>query len=98
MSNDYNGDDRRAPENTSWHLKKEVNVSMILSILGVAVACITGYSDLKKDMALIQADNAVIHQAIVKQEDDVDKVFSTMQAHYERLNAQLDRLIERSQK
>jgi len=96
MSEPYQGENRHATEPTSWHLKKEVNLSMIISIIGVAGACVTGYTDLKRDVALIQADTAVLHQEVAKQEDNLDKSIAILQAHYLRMDAKLDRLIERS--
>ena len=92
---EYQGENRRAAEPTSWHLKKEVNLSMIISIIGVAAACITGYADLKRDIALIQADSQVLHQAVAKQESELDKSIAILQAHYVRMDSKLDRLIER---
>lgn len=98
MSDPYQGEDRRAPQEQSWHLKKEVNLSMIISIIGVAIACVTGYTDLKRDVALLQADTAVLHQAVTKNESELDKSIAILQAHYVRMDAKLDRLIERGQK
>ena len=93
---DYIGENRRAVPETSWHLKKEVNLSMLISIIGVAAACVTGYTDLKREIALIQADSQVLHQAVAKNESDLDKSIAVLQAHYVRMDSKLDRLIERS--
>ena len=98
MTDQYIGDERRAPQPESWHLKKEVNLSMIISIIGVSIACVTGYTDLKRDIALLQADTAVLHQAISKNESELDRSIAILQAHYVRMDAKLDRLIERGQK
>lgn len=87
--------DRRAQVPESWHLKKEVNLSVIISIIGVAVAGITAYTDLKRDIALIQADAVVLHQAVAKQDSELDKSIGILQAHYVRMDSKLDRLIER---
>ena len=96
MTNQYPGEDRRAPQPESWHLKKEVNLSMIISLIGVAVACVMGYADLKRDIELIKADALVLHQRDNQQGDDLDKAISTLQAHYVRMDGKLDRLIERA--
>lgn len=98
MSDPYQGDDRRAPLETSWHLKKEINVTIIISVMGIALACVKGYTDLKSDIALIQADQSVLHQKVAKQEGNLEKAITVLQAHYQRMDAKLDRLIERSQK
>ena len=98
MTEQYNGENRRAPADLGWHLKKEVNLSIIISVIGIAVACVTGYTDLKQEIALIQADAQVLHQAVAKNEGDLDKAITVLQAHYVRMDSKLDRLIERAQK
>lgn len=101
MSDKYDGDDRRAPvppPDLGWHLKKEVNLSIIIGLIGIAAACITGYTDLKRDVALIQADAQVLHQKISKSEGDLDRSIAVLQAHYVRMDSKLDRLIERTSK
>jgi len=98
MTDQYQGDDRRAPQEQSWHLKKEINVSMIISIIGIAVSIVVGYTDLKRDISLIQADTAVLHQRDNQQATDLEKSIATLQAHYVRMDSKLDRLIERGQK
>jgi len=98
MNREYIGDDRRAPPppvDAGWHLKKEVNASIIISVIGIAVACITGYTDLKKDIELIKADTTVLHQRDTQQNTDLDKSIAVIQNQYVRLESKLDRLIER---
>jgi len=92
----YDGVDRRSPTELGWHLKKEVNLSIIISMIGIAVAMVTAYTDLKKDIELIKADTAVLHQRDDKQNQDLEKAISTLQSHYTRMDAKLDRLIERT--
>lgn len=78
-----------------WHLKKEVNVSLIITVVVTAFGCIGGYFDLKRDVALIQADLVSVH---VKDNDLTmidDKNLIVIRAQYERMEAKLDRLIER---
>jgi len=98
MTREYIGEDRRAappPVDAGWHLKKEVNASIIISVIGIAVACITGYTDLRKDIELIKADTNVLHQRDAQQTSDLDRTISTVQNQYIRMEAKLDRLIER---
>lgn len=82
----------------SWHLKKEINVSLIISVISIAIAAVTGYTDLKRDIALIQADIVVLHQSDSRQVSDSTAQLSVIRSQYERLEAKLDRLIERGQK
>lgn len=98
MSEQYQGEERREQVPQPWHLKKEINVSMIISIIGIAVSIVVGYTDLKRDISLIQADIAVLHQRDSRQVSDLEKSIATLQAHYIRMDSKLDRLIERSVK
>lgn len=59
---EYSGADRREPVAQGWHLKKEVNLTLIISVIVIAVSVVTGYTDLRKDIELIKADNAGLHQ------------------------------------
>ena len=98
MNKEYTGEDRRfvsPPPELGWHLKKEVNVSIIISVIGITVACITAYTDLKKDIELIKADTTVLHQRDTQQMNDLDRAISAIQSQYIRMEAKLDRLIER---
>jgi hypothetical protein len=95
---DNNFQDRRALQETSWHLKKEINVSLIISVISIAVAIVLGYSDLKRDIALIQADQVVLHQHDTQQGNDNERALGLIRQQYERLETKLDRLIERGQK
>lgn len=85
--------DRRAP--TGWHLKKEVNLSIIISLIGVGMACVAGYYDLKRDIELIKADAIVLHQRDSRIEVTTKETIQDLQMHLERMEAKLDRLIER---
>lgn len=93
--NDWDGNDRRTVEAQGWHLKKEVNLSIIISIIGVGVACVTGYTDLKRDIALIKADAVVLHQRDQKMESDTKESIKALQEAMLRMESKLDRLIER---
>jgi hypothetical protein len=95
---DNNFQDRRAPQETSWHLKKEINVSLIISVIGIAVTMVMGYADLKREIALIQADQFVLHQHDAQQSNDNERALGLIRQQYEHLETKLDRLIERGQK
>ncbi len=78
-----------------WHLKKEVNVSLIITVVVTAFGCIGGYFDLKRDIALIQADLSSVH---AKERDLTavdEKNLAIIRAQYDRMESKLDRLIER---
>jgi hypothetical protein len=90
------------PEATGWHLKKEISLSVIISVIGIAVAGVTGYTDLKKDIALIQMDSVVLHKEMVvlhraddesieRWKEDMGKLATTV----DKIDGKLDRLIEK---
>lgn len=94
----HNFQDRRAPTEQEWHLKKEINVSLIISVVGIAVTMVMGYADLKREIALIQADTQVLHQRDTQNANDSDKALTVIRAQYEKMDTKLDRLIERTAK
>lgn len=89
--------ERRAnpPAPDGWHLKKEVNISIIISVIGVAIACVTAYTDLKRDIALIKADTQVLHQRDSMIEVSTKDAIRQLQDAMLRMESKLDRLIER---
>jgi len=90
--------DRRAPqppERHGWHLKKEVNLSIIISLVMVGFACIAGYFDLKRDIELLKSDTVMLRQIDARLEADSQRAIRDLQMHLERMEAKLDRLIER---
>lgn len=95
---DYQGEDRRAPlppPELGWHLKREVNLTIIISVIGIAVAVVTGYTDLRKDIELIKADVVVLHQRDNQQNAALADAMEGLQRQLDRLDNKLDRLIER---
>ena len=92
----YQGSDRRLGD--GWHLKKEISVSVIISVIGIAIAGLTAYTDLKRDIALINAEIVVLHQRDSKMESDNVRDSETLTARLEKIDTKLDRLIERGKK
>jgi len=82
----------------SWHLKKEINISLIISVIGIAITMVLGYADIKKEIALIQADVSVLHQRDDKNTQDLRDGIETVSGQYLRLESKLDRLIENGHK
>lgn len=83
--------DRRRSEN-GWHLKKEISVSVIISVVGIAVAGMTAYSDLKQDIALIQADSAVLHKSISSLHDADQETKESLKETVQRINIAIDKI------
>ncbi len=98
MSDEEFVERRTAPQAAQgWHLKKEVNLSIIISVIGIAIACVTAYTDLKKDIELIKADAIVLHQRDMRIESDTKEAVQALQGAMLRMESKLDRLIERRQ-
>lgn len=87
---------RAAQPEAGWHLKKEVNLTIIISVIGIAVAVVTGYSDLKKDIALIKSDVVSLRLNDDKADDRAREAMNAMRIQYQLLDGKLDRLIERT--
>ena len=92
MATRYDGDERR---DQSWHLDKKVPVSLIIAMVAQVVAVTWFFAELKQDIELLKAEVAVQKEAdkyIMEIQKDDMKI---IQGHYARLEAKLDRLIER---
>lgn len=82
-------------DQTGWHLKKEVNLTIIISIIGIAITCVSAYSDLKKDIELIKADTKSLHDRDTQTQDSINALVERLQKQLDKLDSKIDRLIER---
>ncbi len=99
MTDPYTGQDRRAPApapDQGWHLDKKVPLSLIFAMLVQAGMVIWAIADIKKDVELVKADVSGLHQRNKDQADAFKDAINTLQAYYARMDAKLDRLIERT--
>lgn len=86
--------DRRKTD-AGWHLKKEVSLSVIISVIGVAVAGMTAYSDLKKDIALIKSDVISLRQTDHETRETLKETVVRFNLTIDKIDAKLDRIIEK---
>lgn len=96
MSNQYSGPDRRAAEHPGWHLDKKVPLSLIFAMLVQAGMVIWAIADIKKDVELLKADALSLHQQRQQQSDFFREALQQIRDQFSRLDAKMDRLIERS--
>lgn len=93
-------------ESEGWHLKKEVNLSIIISVVLIGVSCVAGYYDLKKESELNKAETQRLAETLKSEvlslnmrdsrlEIYTKETFSETRAYMTRMEAKLDRLIER---
>lgn len=95
MSDEPNTERRRTSD--GWHLKKEVNLSIILSVLGVALSGLIAWTDLKKDVAVIQQNIAELRLADQRTNDHLKDTAQRFTDIVGRMEDKLDRLIERKE-
>lgn len=95
MTEPYNGDNRRAPEPQGWHLDKKVPLTLIFAMLMQGAMVIWAIADIKKDVELIKADNAVLHQRDNQQGQDLRDAMALVREQYREISDRLQRLIER---
>lgn len=95
MPEPYNGDNRRAPEPQGWHLDKKVPLTLIFAMLMQGAMVIWAIADIKKDVELIKADNAVLHQRDNHQGQDLQDAMALVHEQYREISDRLQRLIER---
>lgn len=81
-----------------WHLDKKVPLSLIFAMLMQAAMVIWAIADIKKDVELLKQDSVGLHARDTLQADSLKEAMRQMQDQFSRLDAKLDRLIERGAK
>ena len=82
-------------DSDDWHLDKKVPVSLIIAMVAQIVAVVWAIADIKKDTELNKQAIAQLQQADKFLLEEGNRNLSIIQGHYARLEAKLDRLIER---
>jgi hypothetical protein len=95
---DFAGIERRIERKKSWHLDKKVPIALIIAMLTQFAGVIWFIGQLAKDIELLKADTAVLHQRDNQQTDSLKEALRLMQDQFQRLDSKLDRLIERGSK
>jgi len=91
----YTGDERRAQ---SWHLAKEVPITLIVTVILQTIAVVWFFADMKKDIELLKADTAVLHKRDDRMALELREVVSALTVQLDRLDGKLDRLTEREKR
>lgn len=90
--------DRRAPQppqEQGWHVDKKVPLTLIFAMIVQAGMVILAVADIKKDVEVLKADVVTLHQRDARIEITTKETITDLRAHLERIDAKLDRLIER---
>lgn len=94
--------ERRAPQEVSWHLKKEISLGLIIAIIIQIVAFVSFLDKMNGRMDLLaerQAlDSAALHAADTRMAADFQVTVSELKESIKELNRKMDRLIERGNK
>lgn len=91
--------ERRAnpPIEDGWHLDKKVPLSLILAILVQAAMVIWAIADIKKDVEVLKATTGALAARDAAIEVSMREATLKISERLERVDAKLDRLIERRQ-
>ena len=84
-----------APTKESWHLDKKVPLSLIFAMLIQAAMVIWAVADIKKDVEILKSRVATQQDRDDRQDKTLGEVVSRLQIQLERMDAKLDRLIEK---
>lgn len=80
-----------------WHLKKELQLGHIITTLSVAVSVIWYVGKMEQRIALVEQQmHAQREMAVAGDKANFDAVIG-LRAHLDRIDAKLDRLVERKQ-
>lgn len=90
--------DRREEAPESWHLKKEISGSLIISVIVLGASVVFAYTDLQRDNAVLQAAQVDLVKQDIRLKAEIDAISSATSARFDRIDAKLDRLIERGTK
>jgi len=83
---------------TGWHLDKKVPISIILALLTQGVMGLWFIADIKKDVEVLKAQLLVQRDRDDRQDRTAGEAMTLVRQQLERVEAKLDRLIEKGNK
>jgi Tfp pilus assembly protein PilO len=83
------------PDRDGWHLDKKVPISIIMALCVQAALGLLYISDIKKDVEVLKSQMATQHDRDERQDKQAAEVALQVRAQLERVEAKLDRLIEK---
>jgi hypothetical protein len=78
-----------------WHLDKKVPVGLIIALLTQGAAGLWFIADIKKDVELLKAQAIVQHDRDERQDKSANDTYAVIRTQLEKMDAKLDRLIEK---
>lgn len=82
---------------TGWHLDKKVPISIILALLMQGVVGLWFIADIKKDVEILKTQQMVQRDRDDRQDRTAGESMTLVRQQLERVEAKLDRLIEKGQ-
>jgi len=93
---DYQGSDRREAVPPGWHLKKEIQLSHVISIVVIAISAIVYFGKMEQRLAVMESQIATQRERDDRQDKAVAEAFMLIRAQLEKMDSKLDRALERS--
>ena len=101
MTDNYHGDDRRAPApqpDLGWHLDKKVPLSLIAAMIVQVVVVTMFFADIKRDVELLKAKTMTMETQTNADKNTLRDSLQILRDQFGRMDAKLDRLVERGAK
>ena len=95
MSEQYSGPDRRTQTDTHWTLKKEVQISQVISIVVFALTGLLYITKMDQRIAIIEDKVLAQKDRDDKQDARYSENMGHMNSQIDKIDSKLDRLIER---
>lgn len=86
------------PEPTGWHLDRKVPIGLIVLMIAQVVGVVWFFAGIKQDVELLKADSVVLHARDNQNFEALNAAMKTFNDTFARLDAKIDRLIERDHK
>lgn len=78
-----------------WHERKGVQVGHILTTVAMAVSAILFITNMREDIAVLKREVLAQQMRDDKQDRDMDSALGKLSERLERIDAKMDRLLER---
>jgi hypothetical protein len=82
-------------DDNNWHLDKKVPISLIVAVLAQAGMGIWAIADIKKDVEVLKMQVLTQHDRDERQDKSAAEIFLQLRSQLERMDAKLDRLVEK---
>lgn len=95
---EYHGAERREPVSQGWHLDKKVPLSLIAAMIAQVVIVTMFFADIKRDVELLKAKTTSMEAQANADKNTLRDSLAIMREQFSRMDAKLDRLVERGSK